>query len=260
MVALQGQPASHAHTQSEPLLAHTVMIYNQAAACPGAAPLSCDPAAATNVPRVSSKSLMAIPLPRPVPALISSPGQPPPGQLCLWMSPSHVLCQGQCCWCRVQGRHSTAWSQHGTAWSRHMCSLAGQQCAKPWSSWGGGTVPSLRTSPLPARREPREQCTPRSLQPQVSGKQRQSGSAGSSGQPAQLWSPMPAAVPLPPLGTSHLPRGAARGAGVLTPPQHPRRPPRCSSKLQSLSGQYVLQAVQAVQAGSAGRQAASAIP
>lgn len=40
-------------------------------------------------------------------------------------------------------------------------------------------------------------------------------------------------------------RGVQRGAGVLTPPHHPRSFSRCSSKLQRLRGQHIPQAVQA---------------
>ena len=71
-------------------------------------------AATTNVPRVSSKSLVATPPPWPSPALISGPGQPQPGQPCLRMSPSCVLRSGHCCWCRG----GTAPPGHGTraAW------------------------------------------------------------------------------------------------------------------------------------------------
>lgn len=36
-------------------------------------------------------------------------------------------------------------------------------------------------------------------------------------------------------------QGVQHGAGVLTPSQHPRRTPRCFSKLHSLSRQHILQ-------------------
>lgn len=203
MVAPQGQPASRASTQPEPLLAHTVTIYNQAAACPGAAPLTHGCSHHKHAQSFLQKArshpaALAWPCshlrPRATPTWPALPADVP--FLRAALRPLLL----------VQGRH-------GTAWSRHMCSLAGSQHAEPRSSWGGSTVPSPCISPPPARREPREQHTLRSLQPWVSGKQRQHGSTGSCGQPAQLWSPMPVAVLLLPLGTSHLPRGAARGWG-----------------------------------------------
>lgn len=207
---------------------------------------------------------------QPVLGLVPSPATPQPPQTCPEFPPTasrpsyHLgpallssLAQGDphpassACGCPLPTCCTQA-SAAGAGVARHHLVMAhvqpGSQHAEPRSSWGGGTVPSPRTCPLPVRKEPPEQHTMRSLQPRVAGKQRQHGSAGS---PAQLRPPGLVAVPLLPLGTSHPPRGAARGRGP--------NPTTASKELVETFLQAAKPRWAAHPAGSAGRQAASAL-
>lgn len=135
-VALQGQPACRAHAQPEPLLADLQPG--------GRLSWGCSPRLRPPQPQTHPESPPKASQPSchcgAFLLLSSVQGNPhPAASVCGCPLPA-------CCWCRVQGWHGTAWSRHSTAWSRHTWSLAGQQCAKPPSSWGGGTVPSPHAS------------------------------------------------------------------------------------------------------------------